>query len=313
MPIPQFLSSGTMEIIMKIEELYLTILNTLHDGIYFVDTNRKILFWNKAAENITGYTSDEILGKHCPETMLNHIDEEGRPLCQVGCPLFATLLDGEARKGLVYVRHKEGYRIPVFTNIFPIKENGQITGAIEIFTKDSPKVYDDDLVEHLSGIAMHDALTKLPNRRYAESFLDYKYNEYKKFGRLFAVSFADIDDFRHFNNTYGHATGDNILISVASSIRNNLRKNDLIGRWGGEEFVGIHSIQLPQDALHLAEKLRKLVDHTQILHNDTLLNVSVSVGITVIQPTDTIESLLARADELMYQSKKNGKNRVTSD
>lgn len=297
----------------QIEELYRTILDNLNDGIYFVDTERRILFWNKTAESITGYTADEIIGKPCPETMLRHIDEEGRPLCQMGCPLFSTLIDGESRKGRVFVRHKNGYRIPLFVNIFPYSENGKIIGAVEVFTQDSLKVYDDDLIEHLAGIAMHDTLTKLPNRRYAESFLDYKFNEYKKFGRLFAVSFADIDDFRKFNNTYGHAAGDAVLINIASTIQNNLRQNDLIGRWGGEEFVGIHSIIKPQDAPRLAEKFRKLAASTEILHNDTPLTVSVSVGITVIRPSDTTESLLKRADEMMYQSKKNGKNCVTSD
>ena len=72
-------------------------------------------------------------------------------------------------------------------------------------------IRDSNLVEHLSGIAMHDALTQLPNRRYLESFLNYKLNEYKRFGRLFAVLFADIDDFSHFNNEYGHDTGDRVL------------------------------------------------------------------------------------------------------
>ena len=180
---------------MEMDELYLSIINNLRDGIYFVDTDRRILFWNKAAEATTGYSSKEIVGKPCQSSALNHIDEEGRPLCMVGCPLFATLGDGQQRQDRVFVRHKDGYRIPIHVNIFPVRKNGEITGAVEVFTQDSPTVYEDNLVEKLSNVAMHDQLTQLPNRRYLESFLKYKMEEFQRFGSLFAVLFADIDNF----------------------------------------------------------------------------------------------------------------------
>lgn len=118
---------------MEMEKLYLNIINNLNDGVYFVDNERKIQFWNKGAEMITGYTSEEIIGKPCAETKLSHIDEHGRPLCIVGCPLFATIIDGVQRIENVFVRHKEGHRIPITVNITPIYENGEIVGAIEVF------------------------------------------------------------------------------------------------------------------------------------------------------------------------------------
>lgn len=298
---------------MQMEQLYLTILNNLCDGVYFVDLTRKILFWNKGAEEITGYTSEEIVGKSCQDSQLNHIDDEGRPLCVVGCPLFATMIDGKQRKERVFVRHKEGHRIPILVNIFPVVENGEITGAIEIFTQDSPIVYEDNLVEHLSGIAMHDALTNLPNRRYLESFLKYKLDSYNRFNKLFAVLFADIDNFTHFNTTYGHDSGDKILANIAATLRKSVRKDDLIGRWGGEEFLGIYTLSKPFDAPILGEKFRQLVSNTEILYHGEPLNVMVSVGVTVVHPSDNVASIIDRADHLMYQSKKNGKNRVSAD
>lgn len=298
---------------MQKEELYLNIINNLCDGVYFVNDDRRINFWNKAAENITGYSAEEMVGKTCPDSMLNHIDEEGRPLCIIGCPLFATIIDGKQRKDRVFVRHKNGYRIPILVNIFPMEDNGKIIGAIEIFTQDSPTVYEDDLVEHLSGIAMHDGLTGLPNRRYLESFLNYKFAEYNRFDKPFAVLFADIDDFRHFNNEYGHDAGDTVLKNIATSISRNIRKNDLVGRWGGEEIVGVYSITKSYDAPIIAEKFRKLVESTEVMHEGTPLFVSISVGITIVRSGDTPESIIERADALMYQSKQNGKNRITSD
>lgn len=298
---------------MQAEELYLNIINNLHDGVYFVDTDRKISFWNKAAENIVGYRAEEVVGKKCHETLLNHIDEEGRPLCAIGCPLFATIVDGIQRKERVFVRHKDGHRIPLLVNIFPMRENGEVIGAIEIFTQDSPTVYEDKLVEHLSGMAMHDPLTELPNRRYIESFLNYKIDEFNRFNKLCAVMFADIDDFGRFNNEYGHEAGDAVLRNIATSIRKSVRNVDLTGRWGGEEIVGICSLIKPYDAPIIAERFRQLIENTEVLYEGRALSVTVSVGISVVRPGDNVDSIIERADMLMYQSKEAGKNRIKSD
>lgn len=98
---------------MTKEELYLSILDNIQDGVYYVDIHRKIKFWNKGAEQITGYQADEMVGLDCPESKLNHIDEYGNHLCITGCPLFATNIDGVVRTEKVFVRHKNGYRIPL--------------------------------------------------------------------------------------------------------------------------------------------------------------------------------------------------------
>lgn len=297
---------------MQIEALYRDIIDNLCDGVYFVDNDRRIQFWNKAAEKITGYLADEILGKTCQDTNLNHIDEEGRPLCTVGCPLYATIIDGEQRKARVFVRHKEGYRIPISVNIFPLWQKGQCIGAVEVFTQDSPTVYEDDLVEQLSGMAMHDALTGLPNRRYLESYLSYRLDSYRRFGNQVAVMLADIDNFKDFNTMHGHAVGDAVLAAIGATIKQNMRRDDLIGRWGGEEILGVFSVAKAYDAANVAEKFRQLIANTEVVHNGEVLSTSISVGITMAKQGDTIQAVVARADQLMYQSKCAGKDRVSN-
>lgn len=298
---------------IDLEEIYKAIISNMQDGAYFVDKNRKILFWNEAAEKITGYKAEEIIGKECPESKLNHIDEDGRPLCQIGCPLFATNIDGKQRQERVFVRHKDGHRIPIRVNIFPIKKDDEILGSIELFTQDSPSKYNDDLISKLSGIAMHDNLTTLPNRRYLESYLNYKLSQFSHFGQNFALVFADIDHFFTFNNQYGHIVGDLVLTNIASSIKADMRKNDLVGRWGGEEFLGIYEIKNDYEASIIAEKLRKLIENTEINHQDERLHVTISVGVTTPKIDDTIESIIERADKLMYKAKEKGRNRVEAD
>lgn len=292
---------------------YKQIIDHLQDGVYFVDTERQIKLWNRAAEEITGYTAEEITGQHCQDSGLNHIDTQGRPLCTMSCPLCATMIDGKKRQHQVLLRHKDGYRIPVRVDIFPIYEDKKIIGAVEIFARSSPTVFEDDLVDQLSTIAMHDELTQLPNRRYLESFLSYRLDEYKRFGYSFCVLFADVDDFSQVNNTYGHDAGDLVLRNIASSFRRDMRRHDLVGRWGGEEFLGIYAISKPSECALLAERFRSLVEHTESVWDGHAIKATISIGVTAVTEGDTIQSLVGRADQLMYQSKRNGKNRVSLD
>ena len=293
----------------KLEAFYSDIINNLEDGIYFVDSHRKITLWNKAAERITGYTADEIIGRPCQDNILCHIDMEGTPLCLVGCPLFATLGDGEHRIAEVLLRHKDGHRIAILVKILPMYEDGEIIGAVEIFTPKTTIASDSQLVDSLTDKVMTDALTQLPNRMYLESFFDYKMQEFKRFGNFFCVLFLDIDNFSHFNNTYGHHIGDKVLQSIAQSFRQNLRDTDAMGRWGGEEFLGIFSIRNEREAAIVAEKVRLLVSGSEILNDDgERLHVTASIGVALAKPTDRLEGIVERADSLMYQSKKASKN-----
>ena len=298
---------------MNRESLYLEIVNHIREGAYFINADRIITFWNQAAEKITGYRQEEVLGRNCQSTPLKHIDGEGNLICKAACPLHFTLMDGQERKHDVFVRNKEGHRIAVSVRTYPVKDGNQIVGAIEIFTPSSLVIYDDELITQLSSSAMHDGLTGLPNRRKAESFLDLRLREMALYQNKLCVIFIDIDKFRDFNNAYGHDAGDVVLINVSKSIMGMIRNTDLFGRWGGEEFIGIFSIKEDRDTLLIGDKIRALVEETEIQHEGLSLSVTVSIGITVARVGDTVESVVKRADENMYQSKQGGRNRVTAD
>ena len=110
------------------------ILNSMFDGVYIVDRERKIAFWNSGAEEITGYSSDEVFGRRCSDNILNHIDEDGNLLCKGKCPLVRTLKTGEHIRLKMYPLHKSGKRFPVMTHIAPItNKDGTIVAAVEVF------------------------------------------------------------------------------------------------------------------------------------------------------------------------------------
>ena len=113
------------------ENFYKKLLSRLNIGIYFVDRNRKITFWNKGAEEISGYPEDQVKGHSCADGILMHINEKGEVLCNTGCPLHATIQDGKTRDMVVYMKHAKGHRLPVHVTANPIKDkDGEIIGAV---------------------------------------------------------------------------------------------------------------------------------------------------------------------------------------
>ena len=127
----------------------------------------------------------------------------------------------------------------------------------------------------------------------------------------FGIAFIDIDDFKLINDTYGHPVGDMVLKILAETIQNNFRKHDFLGRWGGEEFIIVFSDVNSDGLLDAAEKIRKLISTSSLRLKEENLRVTVSIGATIILANDTPETIISRADRLMYTSKKNGKNTVT--
>ena len=114
----------------KTKTFYEGILDNLYDGIYFVDRTRKITYWNKAAERITGFRRSEVLGAPCHDHILNHINDEGDPLCQSECPLAKCIETGQPTEAEAYLHHKEGYRLPVSIRVTPIlDQDGNVIGA----------------------------------------------------------------------------------------------------------------------------------------------------------------------------------------
>ena len=103
------------------------LLDSLYDGVYFVDAERSITYWNKGAERLTGYTAAEALGKHCYDNFLMHVNANGCALCFGGCPLAATLVDGNPREDEIFLRHKRGHRVPTSVRVSPVRGSWQIT------------------------------------------------------------------------------------------------------------------------------------------------------------------------------------------
>ncbi|MDO9068335.1 MAG: sensor domain-containing diguanylate cyclase [Deltaproteobacteria bacterium] len=288
------------------------IVDNLHDGLYFADLDRKILYWNKAAEKISGFAAEEVVGKPCSANILTHVDADGNQLCLGLCPLAASMADRQPREAEVYMHHKDGHRIPVSVRVSALTDDkDNVIGGIELFTDITNLSGNALRVKELEKLALLDRLTQLANRNYIEKEIQSRFEEKKRFNIPFGILFMDIDHFKNVNDSYGHDIGDEVLKFVSNTFVTNSRPFDSYGRWGGEEFIGIIRNVTCEGLEQIGNRLRLLVESSYILHENKQLHVTISIGATLVHDDDTIESLVKRADILLYKSKAAGRNRLT--
>lgn len=290
---------------------FMSLMDSLTDGVYAVDRDRRILFWSKGAERISGFTESEILQRHCFENLLRHTDDAGCNLCTGNCPLDRCIAEGAGGAHEVYLHHKLGHRLPVAVRTFPRRDaGGKIVGAIEIFTDKSSLAAAHERINRLEGMAYLDPLTGLANHRYTEIFLRARLSELKRYHWPVGLIFMDIDNFKSVNDRHGHARGDRLLHAIGLTLSANARHYDLVGRWGGEEFLAV-LVNVDQNELaSIAEKFRIIVEHSALREDGEMIAATLSCGAAMARPEDTLETLLKRADALMYKAKHAGGNRV---
>lgn len=155
--------------------------------------------------------------------------------------------------------------------------------------------------------ASHDSLTGLYNRLYIGRFLDHETLKNRQLNTDLSVILLDIDHFKHVNDTYGHAVGDDVLKGISRVLESQVRSSDKVARWGGEEFLIVLAGTAIDEATVLAEKLRVQIENHDFLE---VPEITCSFGVAFIQPGDSIEQLVKRADDALYLAKEQGRNRV---
>ena len=290
---------------------YRELLDRLDDCVYFVDRDRRLLFWNKAAEELTGFARSEVVGRRCPDNILCHADVNGRVRCTDACPLEQVMTTGKSDQADVFLHHKDGHRVPVRVKAIPILDDqGRAVGAMEVFNDRTARVEQAERIKELERLALVDELTRLPNRRHFDDHLGHRLAEWQRHGRPFGVLMMDVDLFKQVNDEYGHKTGDAILKLVARTLHANCRGFDIVARWGGEEFGAIISHVDARQLALVAEKFRAMVAASGLRMPGQALGVTISVGAAAAQAGDTAETLVKRADQALYEAKRQGRNRV---
>jgi len=157
----------------------------------------------------------------------------------------------------------------------------------------------------LEALSVTDQLTKLYNRRKIDSILTSEVEQARRYHHSFSLILIDVDNFKKVNDTYGHQTGDRVLQTISTLFSSSVRKSDLVGRWGGEEFLIVSLEEDLEKVLVFSEKLRSLVESQ---HFDRVGNVTCSFGVAHYVQGDTVDSLLSRTDVALYDAKAAGRN-----
>jgi len=165
-------------------------------------------------------------------------------------------------------------------------------------------------METIEQIAIHDELTEIYNRRQMFTILKREKALIERGNPHFSFCILDIDDFKSVNDTYGHLTGDMVLRTLAQAIQEDIREEDYLARYGGDEFILILAYPCIADAVLCAQRIRKLSENLSFQDLPESFQVTISIGVTVFQPFESVDNLLTRADHALYRAKANGKNRI---
>jgi diguanylate cyclase (GGDEF)-like protein/PAS domain S-box-containing protein len=283
-----------------------SVLEAVGQPVIATDLEGKVLYWNRAAEETYGWSSGEALGRRerdltVPKESLEKVEE-----------VVSELRAGRTWSGEMLLRRKEGSYVPVFVTVTPLFDaRGDLAGMIGVSSDISER---KALQEELERRASHDPLTGLPNR---PAFVERIGQALRRTGRRqnsrnkVGVLFMDLDGFKTINDSLGHQAGDRLLVAVAECLRNRLRTEDVLARFGGDEFaVLLEDTAGTSEAIRVAQRIAEDLREPFTV-DDFQVSVSTSVGITLgtAHTNDDPEGMLREADSAMYRAKEQGPGR----
>lgn len=271
------------------------------EGTMITDGANNIIAVNPAFTKITGYSSEEVLGKN------PRILGSGKLVKDFYQAMWESLHSFGVWQGEVENKRKNGEFYSEYLSITAQKDkHGKIHRHIAVFNDISDAKKAQEIIERQAN---YDDLTGLPNRNLIRDRIEQTLLQARRNGELFAVMFLDLDDFKAINDSLGHDAGDELLIKVSQQIKSALRESDIVGRLGGDEFIILVNRNVDVDAIvTIANKVLAAINQPLVIAGHTL-QTGVSIGITTY-PADgkSTDALMKNADSAMYESKHLGRN-----
>lgn len=276
------------------------------DIIATLDLAGNFTYISPSVEKITGYTPEEVL--HHYREIGYYLPGVQKEMDKRRARLKELVKQGERFDPINFEQRqvrKDGVSIYTDTVVSGIyDEDNQFRELLAISRDITQKV---KIRRDIKKLSETDKLTGLDNRLKLDQSLEKVLDQVRNNAAIFALIMIDIDHFKEVNDCFGHLTGDAVLVALAGLLKNSIRAMDLIGRWGGEEFLVILPDTDATGAMKLAEKLRRVVSEN---HFPQQQHITISLGVSVFDDDTTVDSVIYRADQALYQAKENGKNRV---
>ena len=305
--LPSRLIGATEDVTQRdMQEADLRVAATVFDSqeaIVVTDAKQKILRVNRAFTDLFGYSATEVVGQ-LPRMLRSRQHDQA---------FYNTMWQDIGRDGFwrgeYWSRRKNGQEFPVWLNISTVwDQEGGVSHYVATHTDITLRKAAEDEIKQL---AFHDALTQLPNRRLLEDRLQRAVIQAKRDQRRLALLFIDLDKFKPVNDEFGHQVGDELLQAVALRLQACVRESDTVARHGGDEFVILLSVvEVPQDALSVAEKVRETLREPFTLPQGQTVGISSSIGIAIYPEHGCdVTELSSHADVAMYRAKATGRDR----
>ncbi|SMH35936.1 EAL domain-containing protein [Mesorhizobium australicum] len=282
-------------------------LASIGQAVLTTDHEGRLLFLNRVGEKLLGVKPEEARQARIAD-LFSFDDDNARHTVNA---TLETLFEGGSVTSTLTPRmliRRDGRRVPVSMVAAPLRMDGKVSGAV-IVLHDMTR--ENEYISRLSHQATHDALTELANRRAFEARLEELIAGLAETPASHAMMFIDLDQFKIVNDTCGHAAGDELLKQVAGALGQGLAPSDMLARIGGDEFGIVLPGRSPEDAAHVAERLRAAVEDLDFRWKGRAFAVSASIGlIELSQPSTSLEEALQAADVACYLAKEKGRNRV---
>lgn len=283
-------------------------LGSIADAVISVDRNRRITYMNSAAERLTLWSQTE--AQHRPLTDVLSMEEETQTLSVL--EKLDSILAGDESTGTgagISLRRRDGSQVVIHERAAPIRDrNGKAIGIVLVLRDIT---HERAMAARLEHQATHDPLTGLTNRREFETRLTAALEDFHANATEYALLYLDLDQFKVINDTCGHAAGDALLRKIAWLIGDQLRGSDVLARLGGDEFGALLRDIRGEDALALADGIRRRIAELRFDWEGRIFAVNASIGVIVIDNTvATVGDALSASDQACYLAKDSGRNRV---
>jgi diguanylate cyclase (GGDEF)-like protein/PAS domain S-box-containing protein len=272
--------------------IFREILERLATGVYVVDRSRKIVFWNDGAEKLSGYLRQEVLGRFCRDNLLEHCNAKSRPLCHCACPLAAVMQDGHPREGRMYLKHRDGRRIPVVVRAVAITDDrGATVGAAESFDVQILAPTIGNLPA--SNAEEIDDLTGLPNPWFVVSYLQQRTKRADTEFRPFTVLRITVSHYSELQARYGATGCAELVRNVAQALRNALKPSDVLGRWGECRFVVVVEMHEEHLLRKVCERLQSAVQGARMHWWGDSIEVTAVIEERTLERSEDRQSVLS--------------------
>ena len=300
-----------------------TVVKWVDVGIFVLNKNFEVQLWNNFMAHHSGRPSEDVVGKNLfdafPELPRQWFTKKVNTVFLLNNFAF---ISWENRPYLFRFAHNRpitGGADHMYQNcmLLPLKaEQGKPEAVcVMVFDATDTAIAQNllkEALEAISEISNRDGLTGIYNRRYLEGRLASEYDRMRRYGGTFSVILFDLDFFKKVNDTHGHLAGDKVLIEIAARVKDKLRSSDVLGRYGGEEFMLILPETHLDGARIFAERLREAIELEPVIFDNTTIPVTVSMGVTEHRADmPGYASLIHQSDLALYASKAAGRNRVT--